>query len=254
MKKQLTQLRRFFSKTGVKKLNATAAREVIPASYDDDDGSNRLSGAFIVVLLLHVIALVGVFAFSRMKDPKEAVTSRTIETQNVKPAPKASATVATAALPPLPAAALAPEPEPAGLDRLPVPDPVRIEPNGDRTYVVKSGDNLTKIAVAYNVRPADLISANKLKGDEIKPGQELIIPDNRGGGVAKITEAKIAKAPEKAQTSKGHASSYTVRKNDTLVKIARSLGVSYEELTKANNIKDPRKLQEGQVLKVPRKS
>jgi LysM repeat protein len=37
------------------------------------------------------------------------------------------------------------------------------------------------------------------------------------------------------------------------VKIARDLGVRYDDLAKLNGIKDPKKLQEGQILKVPAK-
>ena len=36
--------------------------------------------------------------------------------------------------------------------------------------------------------------------------------------------------------------------------IARRLGVSYDELIKLNKIDDPKKLQIGQVLKVPAKT
>jgi N-acetylmuramoyl-L-alanine amidase len=47
---------------------------------------------------------------------------------------------------------------------------------------------------------------------------------------------------------------YTVKRGDTLTSIAKSLGVSLDDLSKANKITDPKKLQLGQVLKVPRKS
>lgn len=277
MKKQLNQLRRFFARTGTRKLNAATAREVIPASYDDDDGSNRLSGAFIVVLLLHVIALVGVFAFSRMKDPKPSSaqgpttgnTSGAAGTQaSVAAAPKVTAPAmqadsAPAQVPSNPAptlvasntknAAIAATEAAIVSERLASARPASTQASG-RSYVVKSGDNLTKIAVAYGVRPADLIAANGLKGDDIKPGQELTIPDAKS---AKSTaETKPVERTEKAAptTAKSTNSSYVVRKNETLIKIARELGVKYEDLAKINNIKDPQKLREGQVLKVPRKS
>lgn len=278
MKKQLNQLRRFFARTGTRKLNAATAREVIPASYDDDDGSNRLSGAFIVVLLLHVIALVGVFAFSRMKDPKPS-TAQGPATGSAAGATGAQASIAAAApkatspavqtdsapsqVPSSPAptlvasntknAAIAATEAAIVTDRVASARPASTQASG-RSYVVKSGDNLTKIAVAYGVRPADLIAANGLKGDDIKPGQELTIPEAKS---AKSTaETKPVDRTEKAAatTAKTTNSSHVVRKNETLIKIARELGVKYEDLVKINNIKDPQKLREGQVLKVPRKS
>jgi LysM repeat protein len=253
MKKQLNQLRRFFARTGTKRLNAATAREAIPASYDDDDGSNRLSGAFVVVLLLHIIALVGVFAFSRMKDPKAGSGSADAAAKNLAKtqlaaAPAVESTQATAALP---------EPEtvrePA---REAAQDPVRSTPsrNGNGSYVVKSGETLSKIAFAHTVRIADLKAANNLKSDEIHAGQELIIPEIRTSRATAEVKAAV-KVPEKsASASRSSASSYTVKKNDALVKIAREQGVKYEDLIKLNNIKDPRKIQEGQVLKLPKKS
>ena len=254
MKKQLNQLRRFFARTGPKRLNAATAREAIPASYDDDDGSNRLSGAFVVVLLLHVIALVGVFTFSRMKDPKSGSGSADAAAKNLAKtqpavAPAVESTEAAAALP---------EPE---ATREPVRETAQESVSSTpsrgstgRSWIVKSGETLSKIAFAHNVRTADLKAANNLKTDEIRAGQELIIPDNRTSRAT--TEVKAAaKAPEKTTTAaKSNGSTYTVKKNDALVKIAREQGVKYEELIKLNNIRDPRKIQEGQVLKLPKKS
>ena len=47
---------------------------------------------------------------------------------------------------------------------------------GDTVYVVKSGDNLTKIAKAHGTTPKSLRAANALKTDQIKVGQKLKIP------------------------------------------------------------------------------
>jgi LysM repeat protein len=253
MKKQLNQLRRFFARTGPKRLNAATAREAIPASYDDDDGSNRLSGAFVVVLLLHVIALVGVFAFSRMKDPKAGNGSADAAAKNVAKAQPALALAGesdqgTAALP---------EPETV---REPVREAAQEAPqpaasrSASGSYIVKSGETLSKIAFAHSLRITDLKTANNLKSDEIRVGQELIIPENRTSrGTAEVKVA--AKVTEKSTaTNKISASSYTVKRGDALVKIARDKGVSYDELIKLNNIKDPRKIQEGQLLKLPKKN
>ena len=44
-------------------------------------------------------------------------------------------------------------------------------------YVVKKGDTLGKIANNYGVAVEDLKAVNGLKSDEIRIGQELIIPD-----------------------------------------------------------------------------
>lgn len=267
MKKQLNQLRRFFARTGTRKLNAATAREVIPASYEDDDGSNRLSGAFVVVLLLHVVALVGVFAFSRMKDSKPVAEA-------APSAPTASTAIPAPSIPTShPATNTLPDPTPelppvasdaanaraaalAATENAMVNDRIgsnarhtaQTAPTGSRAHVVKAGENLTKIAVAYGVRSADIKTANNLKSDELKPGQELVIP--KAGSTA--SDSKLPERPEKPATTVAK-NSYTVRKGDNLIKIARELGVKYEALAKENNIQDPSKLREGQTLKVPHK-
>lgn len=48
--------------------------------------------------------------------------------------------------------------------------------SGQQIYVVKSGDNLTKIAAHYGVTIRALRAANNLRTDSIKVGQKLIIP------------------------------------------------------------------------------
>jgi LysM repeat protein len=249
MKKQLNQLRRFFARTGAKKLNAATAREVIPASYDDDDDSNRLSGAFVVVLLLHVVALVGVFAFSRMKEPKLAKDAIAEKPAAISSPALAAATDAGDASA---VAASVASIERTNRDPLPASasEPQRpvIPRANDNSYVVRTGDNLTRIAVGHGVTPAALKEANKLTSDAIKPGQELIIPEARKS-TTKVEANVTSKPVEKPLGSRSSTGTYTVRKNDTLTKIARTVGVPYEELVKLNNIKDPKKLQAGQILK-----
>jgi LysM repeat protein len=53
-----------------------------------------------------------------------------------------------------------------------IKDPVRVQ----KTYVVKSGDTLSKIADKFNVSLAKLKSYNGLRSDMIRPGQKLKIP------------------------------------------------------------------------------
>jgi LysM repeat protein len=45
-----------------------------------------------------------------------------------------------------------------------------------RTYTVKSGDTLTKVATAHKTTVKALRAANNLKTDAIKVGQKLTIP------------------------------------------------------------------------------
>ncbi|MGO8836949.1 MAG: LysM peptidoglycan-binding domain-containing protein [Limisphaerales bacterium] len=59
---------------------------------------------------------------------------------------------------------------------------------GGETYVVKSGDNLTKIARAHSTTPKAIKAENNLSSDHIKVGQKLKIP-------AKAEAAAPAPAP-----------------------------------------------------------
>jgi LysM repeat protein len=52
--------------------------------------------------------------------------------------------------------------------------------NGDKTYVVKSGDTLFKIAKSHGTTPKALRTANRLRTDQIKVGQKLLIPGKNG--------------------------------------------------------------------------
>ena len=49
-------------------------------------------------------------------------------------------------------------------------------PRGPREHVVRPGETLAMIAVRYQVSVATLRSANSLKTDELKVGQNLDIP------------------------------------------------------------------------------
>ena len=60
-----------------------------------------------------------------------------------------------------------------------------------------------------------------------------------------------AKKPTAAEAAKTERASYTVKKGDTLEKIAGKLGVSIDELAKVNKLRKTSLLRPGQVLKGP---
>jgi len=269
MNKPLQKLRRFFSRN--KRLNATANPDALSAAYDDDDGASRLSGAFVVVLLLHIVALVGVFAFARIKDSRAAKTNETKTPEVTTPAagaglaanagtskgtaPKQPATTPAPAVTPTPAPTVAP-----AVVSHDVPAATSIAAgqahNADAAktagakgvHIVKNNENLTKIATANGVTVQELVKANGLKNEnDIRVGQELKIPEP---GKTPAHAAVAADTKPKTTEPKASGDSYTVKKGDNLTKISNSTGITTEVLMKLNNIKDPKKLQEGQKLKL----
>jgi LysM repeat protein len=265
MKKNPFQaFRRFFVRT--RKYSATAARPAAQMEYDDDDNTTRLSGAFIIVLLLHIIAVVGVFAFARIKESRKLATPPDPSTQTKTTAAKTGAGKPAAAKQPNAGVATA---QVNAKPSVPPTDTLKSQqPGGYRTHIVKEHETLIKIAMAYTTTVPELVAANKLKNEnDIKTGQPLTIPEPKQ--TAKAPVVAESKAPSSASQkgspaatpktatpvpAKKSAKTYVVRKGDSALKIARDQGCSYEELVKLNNIKDPKKILPGQVLKLPVKN
>ncbi len=199
MKNPMQKLRRFFVRS--RTFNAAAARATTQMPADDDADSTRLSGAFIIVLVLHVIAVVGVFAFARIKESRKINSPQGNTTQTS--APKTT--------PPKPPVVKAPAPAPAA-------------------SIVAANPAVTPHPTP---KPA---SAPGTPAPTDKPPQ--------------TAAQKTSPTPADKKTPK----IYIVRKNETAMKIARDHGCSYEDLLKLNNIKDPKKIQIGQPLKIPVKN
>ncbi|EDY19759.1 Peptidoglycan-binding LysM [Chthoniobacter flavus Ellin428] len=252
---------KFFSKLSAvlsprpkKKLQATAARAARRPvdDYDDEEPTTNLSSAFVVVLILHVVAIGGIYAFNSIK------ASRRGHEPMIAPTEQTSATSQTASVQsednsttdPAPKSQTASISHPVA-ETAPMPAVAPIKPATGHTYQVKAGDNFAKVALAYGVTPAQIMEANHLKeGSVLHQGQTLIIPaktektaDNR----KEESTPKQADVPSTTNTP----GFYTVKKGDTPTSIAHKHGLTVEELLKANKITDPKKLQVGQTLKVP---
>ncbi len=93
------------------------------------------------------------------------------------------------------------------------------------TYTVKSGDNLTQIAAKFNVSVSNLKKWNDLDDETIYEGQVL-----------KLYASKDTKeSTKKKETSKTQY--HTVKKGETLAKIADKYDVLIAELKKWNKLK-----------------
>jgi membrane-bound lytic murein transglycosylase D len=104
-----------------------------------------------------------------------------------------------------------------------------------REHIVKKGDTLGAIAKKYGSSVAELTQANNLsKRKTLGIGQTLIIPMS---GVAPVQAAAAKKAPPSAPA---RASSYTVRKGDTLSKIAALFNTTVAKLKALNQLSSNR--------------
>ena len=95
-------------------------------------------------------------------------------------------------------------------------------------YVVKSGDNLYKIANEYNTTVAELKRLNGLSSDLLSVGQVLRVPNNSSTTFE-----------------------YIVKSGDTLYRIAQYYNTTVDEIKKINNL-TTNSLIIGQVLQIPK--
>jgi LysM repeat protein len=308
----------------------------------------KLSHAFLVVLLLHVIAVGGIYAFNSLKaskapkltaskmtipseTPTETSTQRPPQQETPKnrpPSEEKGSLVARKIEPPKTSEKVALEKAPKKLPKVtekssvanlksdaPVPksflatagsafqrltgfgiagsaaasvatanaqESINTEAvalpaetaSAAKTYIVKAGDSLTKIATSLGVSIPDLEKANGMVSSTIlRVGQSLTIPAKVMTQVAADVTSQAGKAAESIQQLPGTVASaatgvtasltggsnapvadmaeYTVAKGDSPYKIAKKFKVTPDALMKANNITDPKKIQIGQKLKIP---
>ena len=106
---------------------------------------------------------------------------------------------------------------------------------GDIIYTVQRGDTLSRIAREYNVTVAHIVELNDISNPNlIYPGEKL-----------RITESDVTNLNP---IPKNTYSTYTVRRGDTLSRIARRFDVSVNYLVTANNIQNPNLIFLGQIL------
>lgn len=101
------------------------------------------------------------------------------------------------------------------------------------THTVRSGETLSSIATRYGTSVSSIKSRNGLSGSTIYVGQKLKLTGSSGGSSSAV------------------ASTYTVRRGDSLSGIASKHGVSLSSVQRANGISNASHIQVGQKLKIP---
>lgn len=235
-------------------------RSTIAATVADADAepNMRLSRAIMVMLLLHVVAVGGIFAFSYIK---ERDLNRPPSGQ---PGPAVSAMEAEDSAVPAKAGAA---------------DTVRSKANAlagparPGVHVVRVGETLTRIANEHGVTLEALVAVNGASTvtNGLHPGQELKLPDKSpepehtvgdsasnaldliegrsNTGPAVVTGAAASAKASRLPPDSGKV--YIVGKGESPYVIAQKFKVTYEALATLNHIDDPKKLKPGQKLRIP---
>jgi LysM repeat protein len=227
------------------------------SEVDDYEGepTMKLSQAFLVVLLLHIIAVLGIYGFSQLQ--KKGTPAET---------PQAAATVPREATPSAPA------------------EKPKVE-KFQNQYTVVAGDTLKKIAGKTGTSIEHLEKMNALEANSvIRVGQVLAYESKSPPPASSSTASKqspatsekavpvTAKEPakEKQKTSETTAAqktskpestpvpnirepgkTYVVAKGDNPYSLAKKFSVTPAALMKANGIEDAKKLQIGQRITIP---
>jgi LysM repeat protein len=151
------------------------------------------------------------------------------------------------------------------------PTAEREEPSAAPTlHVVRPGENLTRLSAQYGTTIQAILAANGLAdANRVYAGKALVIP-----GAAALPEAsanttavdetapvaEASESPEEADAPAGllaaaeppdGATTYTVQRGDSAVRIARRFGVDVDVLLAANGVQDRNRIYAGQVLTIP---
>jgi LysM repeat protein len=214
---------------GRKVVRASAARAMRGSEddYYEAEPNMKLSHAFMVVLILHVVAVGGIYAFNQIKVQKKSDLLANISN---KISQATGGTTVAAAVP-------------AAKTVVAAPPVQRMPGDADEPLpAVVSDAPAVKQAAAAS---APIERSPVVAGETVASAAAKAVPMKAEAKPASVPPTKPA-----AQTAGG--ATYKVEKGDNPYTIAKKLSVSYHDLLKINGIDDPTKLQIGQILKVPR--
>ena len=102
------------------------------------------------------------------------------------------------------------------------------------TYTVVPGDTLMKIANKYEISLAELMTWNQLKGSLIRSGQVLKVSES--GNVEPKPVVASSTTIASTQQDQKNTSVYSIKRGDTLSKIAAQFGTTVSQLKALNNL------------------
>lgn len=126
------------------------------------------------------------------------------------------------------------------------------------SYKIQAGDTLIGLANRYDISVADLAAANGLStSSNLIRGKTLTIPavGNNDSGKSSNSNSASSSTGSKnsnATTAKSATKTYTVKRGDNLISLARRFDTSTQNLAALNGIAKNAQLQYGQKLIVPK--
>ena len=112
-------------------------------------------------------------------------------------------------------------------------------------YTVRGGDTLGAIAKKHSTSVSQIQSTNQIKGNNIRIGQTLLIPQQGGKANKDVLYADRKSAKTRSAVDGVH----TVRDGENLWAIARANGMSVAQLRKLNQLPENALIKPGQQLK-----
>ena len=215
-----------------KPVTRLAARLTQPA-YDDyeEEPTTKLSTAFVVVLVLHLVAVGGIYAFHSIKTKRREADGTALTASVTSPKEMAVKAETAAKAPPL-----APPHAPAPVAPAVASPGAAVAAKGAAAQPLEKVPAGPSAVVPQPAKPAPAAGGAA-----------------QAGGAATAKTGKAGVAPVAAPGASGDATvkTYTVQKGDNPVAIAKRMGVNYDDLLKINGVDDPKRLKIGQVLKLP---
>lgn len=112
--------------------------------------------------------------------------------------------------------------------------PLPVSADGKK-HKIKSGDTLWDLAKKYGVTTSEIRQANRMGAHEkLAVGKSLVIPE-----------------PAKVSSNRTGAFWYTVRKGDTVLRIATKFGLTIAQVLSFNAIDNPNRIHVGQKIRIP---
>jgi membrane-bound lytic murein transglycosylase D len=121
-------------------------------------------------------------------------------------------------------------------------------------HKIRKGETLSSIARKYGTSVKAIARLNNISNTrKIIAGRVLKIPGGYVASAQKASRSSTSTSSSKGTTTSG-SNVHRVEKGQTLTTIARKYNTTISALASLNNIRNPRQLQSGQLLKIPQKA